>query len=50
VGPRLDPKKFTIKNAAKRMEKLGEDPNAKVLRERPDLLGALSRLAQRQKG
>jgi bifunctional non-homologous end joining protein LigD len=44
VGGRLDPNRFTIKNALRRMEKLGEDPIRPVLTERPDLVGALGRL------
>jgi bifunctional non-homologous end joining protein LigD len=41
----LNPKDFTIRNAIERMERLGTDPVAPVLREVPDLSGALARLA-----
>jgi len=47
VGPRLDPRRFTIRNAVARMRRLGADPLAPVLTEKPDLLGALARLAER---
>src|SRR5690606_41920252 len=47
VGPRLNPRRFTIRNAVARMRRLGEDPLAPVLTEKPDLLGALARLAER---
>jgi bifunctional non-homologous end joining protein LigD len=47
VNAKLDLKKFTIKTAVKRMEKLKEDPLAAVLTEQPDLQGALARLQER---
>jgi bifunctional non-homologous end joining protein LigD len=47
LGPRLDPRRFTIRNAVARMRRLGADPLAPVLGPAPDLLGALARLAQR---
>ncbi|MCR9160211.1 MAG: DNA ligase D [Nannocystaceae bacterium] len=49
LGPTLDPTAYDIRNARARMERLGEDPFASVLRERPDLpraLDALGRLLQ----
>jgi bifunctional non-homologous end joining protein LigD len=46
VNAKLDPRRFTIRNAAARMRKLGEDPLAPVLGRAPDLAGALARLAQ----
>ena len=45
VGPKLDPAKFTIKTAVKRMKKLKADPLAQVLTLKPDLHAALSKLA-----
>lgn len=44
VNARLDPAKFTIRNARARMDKLGEDPIRRVMTEQPDLLAALERL------
>ena len=44
---KLDPRKFTIKNAVKRMRSLQEDPLLKVLELKPDLHAALEHLAQR---
>ena len=49
VNAKLTPRQFTIANALKRMERLGDDPVAPVLTERPDLARALSRLAERQR-
>ncbi len=47
VTPKLDSRKFTIKNAPARMAKLKEDPLALVLEAKPDLVGALERLNER---
>jgi bifunctional non-homologous end joining protein LigD len=47
VGPRLDPARFTIRNALARMKALGADPLLPVLSERPDLGAALERLRRR---
>ena len=44
VVPGLDPGRFTIKTALARMERLGHDPVAPVLTERPDLVSALDKL------
>lgn len=43
---KLDPTDYDIRNARDRMEQLGEDPFAAVLRERPDLPAALDALAR----
>jgi len=45
--PKLDIRKFTIKNAPARMEKLGSDPLRPVLDVQPDLVAALERLNER---
>jgi bifunctional non-homologous end joining protein LigD len=45
VNGRLDPRRYTIRNAAARMKRLGDDPLAPVLGEAPDLDAALARLA-----
>jgi len=47
VGSRLDPRKLTILTVPKRMERLGEDPFAGVLRGQPDLAAVLDRLGRR---
>ena len=45
VNDSLDPRAFTIKTAVERMERLGADPVAPVLEDRPDLAQALERLS-----
>ena len=47
VTPKLDIRKFTIKNAPARMRKLKDDPLRAVLDLKPDLVGALERLHAR---
>ncbi len=47
VNARLDPTKLTIKTALARMQRLKDDPLAPVLGLRPDLSGAIDRLAER---
>ncbi|HWM84398.1 MAG TPA: hypothetical protein VNO33_01145, partial [Kofleriaceae bacterium] len=47
VGRKLDPGRFTLKTARRRLERLGEDPVRPVLERRPDLLAALGRLGER---
>ena len=47
VGPKLDPSRFTLKTAQRRMERLGDDPVRPVLDRKPDLLAALGRLGER---
>ncbi len=44
VNAKLRNGNFTIKNAKKRMEKLGHDPVIKVLEQKPKLMGVLERL------
>ena len=44
VNAKLHNSNWTIKNALKRMEKLGEDPVVKVLEVKPKLMGVLERL------
>ena len=45
VNDTLDPKAFTIRNALERLGRLGSDPCAPALEQRPDLAGVLERLA-----
>jgi len=47
VNARLDPRRFTIRNAVARMQRLGADPLRGVLDTAPDLAGALGRLIAR---
>lgn len=47
VNGRLDPARFTIRNALARAERLGTDPLAAVLTTSPDLVAALERLRGR---
>jgi hypothetical protein len=47
VNRRLDIRRYTIRNAALRMKRLGRDPLRPVLDLKPDLLHALEALAQR---
>ncbi len=47
VTPKLDIRKFTIKNAPARMKKLKDDPLLPVLEVQPDLVRALERLNER---
>jgi bifunctional non-homologous end joining protein LigD len=44
VNARLDPSRFTVRNAVKRAERVGQDPLRPVLDLRPDLLKVLERL------
>jgi bifunctional non-homologous end joining protein LigD len=47
VNARLDPRRYTIRNAATRLARLDEgDPLAPVLEVAPDLVRALARLAE----
>jgi len=50
VSRRLDPTRYTIRNAPARMKRLGDDPLAPVLGETPDLEAVLARLAERVGG
>lgn len=47
VRPGLTPRQFTVANAISRLEALGHDPLIGVLKEKPDLLGALGKLGER---
>jgi bifunctional non-homologous end joining protein LigD len=47
VGGKLHNSNFTIANALKRMQKLGNDPVVKVLELKPKLMGVLERLNKR---
>jgi bifunctional non-homologous end joining protein LigD len=47
VTKRLDVRRFTIKNAARRLRLLKRDPMRKVLQVKPELDAALARLAKR---
>jgi bifunctional non-homologous end joining protein LigD len=44
VNAKLHNSNWTIKNALKRMEKLGSDPVVKILEQKPKLMGVLERL------
>jgi bifunctional non-homologous end joining protein LigD len=50
VGPRLDPRAFTIATVPERLKKLRRDPLAPILDEAPDLAAAIVRLARRVGG
>lgn len=50
VTPRLDHRRFTIANAARRMARLGDDPLRPVLSDAPDLIAALDALRRRVEG
>jgi bifunctional non-homologous end joining protein LigD len=47
VDGKLDPSRFTIRTVPQRARRLRADPLLPVLREKPDLLGALERLSAR---
>jgi bifunctional non-homologous end joining protein LigD len=47
VGPKLEIGQFTIRTVLERMRRMKEDPMLPVLTDRPDLVGALGRLAGR---
>ncbi|MFQ6045475.1 MAG: DNA ligase D [Gemmatimonadales bacterium] len=49
VTVRLDIKRYTIKTVPVRLKRMKQDPFAGVLREKPDLLGALEELNKRLK-
>jgi bifunctional non-homologous end joining protein LigD len=44
VNARLDPARFTLRNAVRRVQRLGQDPLRPVLKVQPDLLRVLERL------
>jgi bifunctional non-homologous end joining protein LigD len=46
VGGRLGPQKYTIANLGRRLARTKRDPMLPVLREKPDLVAVLSRLAK----
>ena len=46
INGRLSNEKFHIRNAIRRMKRLGGDPMADVLVDQPDLIRALSRLSE----
>ena len=46
VNETLDPRNYTIKSAVDRMKRLGNDPAAQVLEDKPDLAAVLERLAR----
>jgi bifunctional non-homologous end joining protein LigD len=50
VTRRLDPARFTLRTVPARLQRLGEEPLAPVLEERPDLVRALERLGERLPG
>ena len=50
VSGRLSNERFTLRNAAARMRRLGEDPGAGVLAEEADLARALARISERLSG
>jgi bifunctional non-homologous end joining protein LigD len=50
VNQSLNPRDYTIKTAIERMERLGRDPAAQVLEDRPDLSAVLERLARLTSG
>ena len=45
VNSDLDPKKFTIRNAIERMERIAMDPVRPVLESKPNLAAILEQLA-----
>jgi bifunctional non-homologous end joining protein LigD len=47
VNKRLTPRKWTIRNLPKRLKRQPIDPMIALLEDKPDLVGALERLAQR---
>jgi len=47
VTNRLDPKRFTIRNAVARMRRMGEDPMLSVLSTQPNLVAALGALSEK---
>jgi bifunctional non-homologous end joining protein LigD len=46
VDQSLDPRAFTIKTAVERMERLGRDPAAQVLEDKPDLALVITKLQE----
>ncbi|HLU67632.1 MAG TPA: hypothetical protein VKZ63_15220, partial [Kofleriaceae bacterium] len=49
VNRRLDHRRFTIRTARRRLERLGDDPVLPVLTRVPDLIGVLERLEVRMR-
>lgn len=47
VNARLDPRRFTLRNAVARMRRLGDDPLRQVLGPAPEFSAALGRLSER---
>ena len=48
VNQSLNPRDYTIKTAVERLDRLGYDPCAQVLDDKPDLAAILTRLATLQ--